>query len=386
MKKPAVKVSIIVPVYNVAPYLVRCLDSLCAQTLADIEIICIDDKSTDNSLEILREYENTNPQIRVIAMKRNSGVAAARNAGINAANGEYVGFVDSDDYIDTDFYKKLYKLAMRTGADIARAGVQVHQLNGKTVTDACELRNIEKHGKWFFNWQWWCAIYRRKIIQDNKIAFPKDIICGEDTVFLANCINAANFVAFRRDTFYHYVRREGSLDEQIISAKKLYARISALNSIGEIYNRADMSECDYVSMYAWLMGGLHSHFYKNTLDKCRNEITQAVIELYQKCRAKSQIAHEVSQIFGTDGAACIQSLDAAGLRRILNQTQMHSQTRQETFFLFGAIPAWQTLKSRDWFIFRIAGIDIVRIKTDALDFRLWILYLPIIRKKRKFKR
>ena len=88
------KISVIVPVYNVAPYLPKCLDSICNQTLKDIEIICVNDCSTDSSFEILKEYSQKDSRIKLIDFKENKGVSAARNAGIKTAHGEYIGFVD----------------------------------------------------------------------------------------------------------------------------------------------------------------------------------------------------------------------------------------------------------------------------------------------------
>ena len=103
-----IKVSVIVPVYNCEKYLKKCLDSLVNQTLKDIEIICVNDGSTDNSGRILEEY--TDSRIKIIT-KENGGLSSARNAGIAVAKGEYLGFVDSDDWVDLDFYEKLYNTA-----------------------------------------------------------------------------------------------------------------------------------------------------------------------------------------------------------------------------------------------------------------------------------
>ena len=118
------KVSIIVPVYNIEKYLAKCLDSLINQTLEDIEIICVNDGSTDNSAEILNEYAQKDCRIKIINQD-NAGLSAARNTGINAANGEYIGYVDSDDWIDLNFYEKLYNAAKDTDADI----VKLQELN-----------------------------------------------------------------------------------------------------------------------------------------------------------------------------------------------------------------------------------------------------------------
>ena len=108
------KVSIIVPVYNVEKYLEECLDSLVNQTLKEIEIICINDFSPDNSLEILHRYKNNYPDLmKIIDLKQNVGPGYARNHGLDMAQGEYIVFVDPDDYIDITMCEKLYNMAKK---------------------------------------------------------------------------------------------------------------------------------------------------------------------------------------------------------------------------------------------------------------------------------
>ena len=104
-----IKVSVIVPVYNVESYLEECLESLVNQTLKDIEIICINDASTDNSLQILKEYKKKYSKlIQIIDLKKNVGLGYARNNGLDKAQGEYIAFVDSDDYVDVTMCEKTY--------------------------------------------------------------------------------------------------------------------------------------------------------------------------------------------------------------------------------------------------------------------------------------
>ena len=134
------KVSVIVPVYNVEKYLRKCLDSVVNQTLEDIEIICIDDGSTDSSGAILDEYAQKNKRIKVIH-KKNEGQSIARNIGINLAQGEYIGFVDSDDWISTGFYEKLYSEAIKYGADISITSIdRIYSEN-----NIKKLINIQEH-------------------------------------------------------------------------------------------------------------------------------------------------------------------------------------------------------------------------------------------------
>lgn len=116
------KVSIIVPVYNVEKYLKRCLDSLVNQTLKDIEIICVNDGSTDGSLAILNEYVRNDDRI-VVINQENSGQSVARNRGIDVAKGEYIGFVDSDDWVCEDYFERLHNSAIQNNAEIAVGGI-----------------------------------------------------------------------------------------------------------------------------------------------------------------------------------------------------------------------------------------------------------------------
>ena len=118
------KISVIIPVYNTEKYLSRCLDSVVNQTFKDLEIICVNDGSTDNSNEILDRYASKDNRITVINQK-NGGLSAARNTGLRHASGQYIGFVDSDDWIDIDYYECLIGLAEKNNADIVMAGMRV---------------------------------------------------------------------------------------------------------------------------------------------------------------------------------------------------------------------------------------------------------------------
>ena len=117
------KISVIVPVYNVEKFLEKCLKSIIEQTFEDLEIICINDGSTDKSLSILNSYAAKDPRIKILS-QTNQGQSCARNAGLEIASGEYIGFVDSDDWIDLDFYEKLYNTAKKYDADIAVASIK----------------------------------------------------------------------------------------------------------------------------------------------------------------------------------------------------------------------------------------------------------------------
>jgi len=124
----SIKVSIIVPVYNTGKYLRKCIESIINQTLKDIEIICVNDGSTDNSLEILEEYAARDKRISVISHE-NRGNGATRNVGLRQAKGEYIGFVDSDDFIDLTMFEKLYKKAKLYNCDVVMTGIYLYNTN-----------------------------------------------------------------------------------------------------------------------------------------------------------------------------------------------------------------------------------------------------------------
>lgn len=213
-----VKVSIIVPVYNVEKYLSKCLDSLISQTLKDIEIICVNDGSVDNSLDILKNFAQKDPRIKIID-KQNEGVAIARNIALEQATGEYIGFVDSDDYIDLDYFEKLYNTATKNNSDIAVASILKHKKYfdkynvryseeqvAENIQEKIKLCGDKKH---FFFYAW-NKIYKTDLIKNNKIKFSEGQIY-EDVMFAMNALYFSNKVVSVPNTKYHYVERNNSL-------------------------------------------------------------------------------------------------------------------------------------------------------------------------------
>lgn len=210
------KVSIIVPVYNVEKYLEKCLDSLINQTLKDIEIICVNDGSKDNSLNILEEYSKNDNRI-IIINQYNAGVSVARNSGIDIAKGEYIGFVDSDDWVDLDFYEKLYNSAIKNDADIAVAGIIrtkknkktfILEYNDKEVTNniyrKIELCDIPE-----------CCfvvnkIYKLDKLKNLNIKFETNRIY-EDMVWTPQILYGMDKIVTVSDTYYYYWRHSNTL-------------------------------------------------------------------------------------------------------------------------------------------------------------------------------
>lgn len=208
-------VSIIVPVYNTAKYLKQCLDSLAAQTLKDIEIICIDDGSTDGSEKILDQYAKKDPRFKVLH-KQNTGYGDSMNQGLKLAKGEYVGIVEPDDFVEQDMFEELYAFAEKAKVDIVRSNYYHHsQQKGKTI-DEKQHSIPDKLSRMIVNPKQylqlfhippaiWSAIYRREFIEKNKIIFlPTPGASFQDTGFFFKTWASAKKIALDSRAFLHY--------------------------------------------------------------------------------------------------------------------------------------------------------------------------------------
>ncbi len=212
-----IKVSVIVPVYNVERYLRKCLDSLSAQTLRDIEIILVSDASPDNSAEIMREYEIKDTRIRCIYLDINLKMGGARNRGVEIAKGEYLTFVDSDDYLEPSMLEIMYEKAAATGSDLVYGVYHYTRENGDIIKDVClyppefdgELTAGKKKGvinKLAFPWG---KLFRRSVWMENNISFPEKMIY-EDGPTVPLAILYMHRCAFAEDAYYYYVLHDES--------------------------------------------------------------------------------------------------------------------------------------------------------------------------------
>lgn len=214
-------VSVVVPIFNQERYLEKCLDSLLAQTLPDIEIIGVDDGSSDKSGEIIDAYAAMHDNIRAIH-QANAGLGPARNTGIEAANGRYIGFVDSDDWVHPDMYKQLYEIAVGTSADIIVEGHEEwtngklaskhshplagRMLLGRVEVDACrELfygRSPHDGETIPYPVSVWSQLYRRDLIESVRARFHE--VLSEDVFFNLDVYKAAENVVFTGACGYCY--------------------------------------------------------------------------------------------------------------------------------------------------------------------------------------
>ena len=218
------KLSVIIPVYNVEKYLKECLDSITRQTVKDIEIICVDDGSTDNSPDILKEYQKKDSRIKIIT-KENGGQASARNLGIKEAQGEYIAFIDSDDFIEEEMLEKLYTKANDDNLDIAMCKIATYNNQTGEIKDNVWyymlgiFRDFEKD---VFNHkdtkEFTCniavtpynKIYKTSLIKDNDILFPEGLIFEDEKFFYDIYLRAKKVSIIPEFLYYYRVSRKGS--------------------------------------------------------------------------------------------------------------------------------------------------------------------------------
>lgn len=214
------KVSVIIPVYNTEKYLKACLESVVHQTLQELEILLINDGSTDSSLEIMEYYQGQYPErIRVIT-KENGGQATARNLALPLCTGEYIGFVDSDDYIEPEMYEKMYNRALETDADYVECDYVNVRINEKgeqvRIADyGSRVREYTSRKDMFLDPMLapWNKLYRAELLQKSGVTFPEGLIY-EDTAF---CLKALSFIrkfAFVPGKYVIHFYRGGSTMNQ----------------------------------------------------------------------------------------------------------------------------------------------------------------------------
>ena len=242
------KVSVIIPIYNTEKYLRKCLDSVCNQTLSDIEIICVNDCSTDNSLEILEEYASKDNRIKLIDFKENKGAAVARNAGIDEAKGEYIGFVDSDDFIDLDFYEKLYNKAVKSGADCVKSNMVLENLNNNiAIKEYHNLIDVQKNKLTLNHIP--TTLIKKTFLRNNNITFPESLKSSEDCVFEVMIGVNANHIDIVDNTFYHYIFNNQSLNNtEVYSIEKIKNLLLSFEIIVDYANSHKLSEIDYKNL------------------------------------------------------------------------------------------------------------------------------------------
>lgn len=243
------KLSVIVPIYNAESTLHRCVDSILRQEIEDFEIILVDDGSSDLSLDICNKYAESDKRI-VVCHKKNAGLVAARKSGVELASGKYIGFVDSDDYVDADMYPTLLAEADRNHADIITGGIILdysdHSINSYNLLPEgyYSKEAIEKNviPQMLVNSGFWrygiipgvvTKIFKKSVLVDSLRSIPDELTLGEDVAITSYSMLAAQSLSIIRVASYHYIQTESSMirgysPKRFTAACQMYACIEKI--------------------------------------------------------------------------------------------------------------------------------------------------------------
>ncbi len=297
------KVSVIVPVYNVEAYLPKCLESCINQTLYDIEIICVNDGSTDSSGKILEQYAAIDDRITVIN-KPNGGLSSARNAGIDVAGGEWIMFLDSDDYLSPNACERVWVEAREAWTEIIVFGTEIFPTNPapldwhywtlhigtKRYYENSVIALFNEPGAKPFVWR---QAFSKKLLDNTRVRFDESVGYGEDIVFQFSIFPRAKSIAFIADRLYHYRwYRKGSLMASYNKSLdyKIESHLSISEKIADYWNGKGWLE-KYPSYFlGWLMDFIVYDLTANAYEK-KTEYAERVRALIAKYNLAPQVKH-----------------------------------------------------------------------------------------------
>ncbi|MBQ6992707.1 MAG: glycosyltransferase [Clostridia bacterium] len=277
------KVSIIVPVYNTEKYLDKCLNSLVNQTLQDIEIIVVNDGSKDNSEAIINKFKQNYSDKIVYLNKQNGGLSDARNYAIPYVKSEYIGFVDSDDYVELDMFEKMYNIAIEKNLDLVECNFNWEYPN-KTKDD-CGVNYLTKGDLFLLGRVMVCnKLFKASIIKENNITFPK-LLNYEDIEFFYKLAPYFENSYLLPNSFYHYIQRKNSIINN--QNEKTADIFIILNNIIEFYKNNNLfdnykNELEYLYI-RFLLGSSFLRIVKIKNKKLKKELlNKSINELYLK--------------------------------------------------------------------------------------------------------
>lgn len=228
------KISVIIPVYNASQYINRCIDSILSQTYSDFEIVAVNDGSTDNSLDILKTYESKSNFL--VIDQKNSGPAIARNKGLDASNGEYIMFIDSDDYIDSDYIESYINCIEKSNFDVVMGGYK--KVTGEHI-DFVRCPNGEIFSKYLITGPY-AKIYRKSFLTEHNIFFP-DTTASEDVYFNATVIKNGAKIGYINNKGYYYYFNPASISN---TAHKGFSENVNILELMESINFSEISDIE----------------------------------------------------------------------------------------------------------------------------------------------
>lgn len=296
-------ISVIVPIYNVEQYLVRCIESIRNQTYNDLEIILVDDGSTDTSGEICDSYLSIDERIRVIH-KKNGGLSDARNVGIDAATGDFIGFVDSDDYIHEKMYEVLYRNIELYQTDIAVCDFRSFD-DSKVDVNQVKLENIKVYRneeiyslldgldtKVVVAWN---KLYRRRIFRTYRYELGR---LHEDQWAIHHILYEANSIVFSDLMLYFYYVRNGSITKSDMNSKKIFDLIGAFVDASEFFKQKGMDNQQMSSAYK--AANYVIYFYRQVFN---NPIEDKDVVLKELRRIFKEIMKQNENVFSSKQVA-----------------------------------------------------------------------------------
>lgn len=289
-------VSVIVPVYNVSAFLPRCLESLLGQTLKSIEILCVDDASSDDSAEVVLSFQEKDDRVRLLRQEH-QGVSAARNLGIDSARGEYVAFVDADDWVEPAMLETMVSRAEKDRADIVVCGAQVHFEEGSrrealeralTVEDGLWQRSeedsiwqcLKRNGSWPFVWN---KLLRASLLREHEICYSPRLSLGEDGAFLVLAWQYAEKIAFLEDKLYHYrYQRKESATVRLYQdeVRRFAQHIDVVQVLSEAFFDRGLLEHRGAQLLRWVVDFLYYDFVRLPASE-RRAISEKLKEVLQ---------------------------------------------------------------------------------------------------------
>lgn len=277
-------ISVIVPVYNVESYLERCIESILNQTYRNLEIILINDGSTDGSKEICDKYRRKDSRV-IVVNQDNKGVSSARNLGLELAKGDYIAFVDSDDYLEKDMYELLINCSNESNADIIVCGFL--QMNSKGekkesfIKNSSGLINSFECMKRYFNdseikeimYAPWNKLFKKEVLR--SVRFDENLSMGEDILFIFRCLENSQYIFINNQCKYNYIYRVDSAMRTKFSEKR-FDYIKAFDKMEQICTEK----------YPIILQSLREQNFYHKLNCCRNMI------IYSHYKKKYKLEYE----------------------------------------------------------------------------------------------
>lgn len=317
-----IKLSIIIPVYNVEEYITDCLDSILSTSYKEMEVILVDDCSPDSSFTIIEHYQQLYNNIRIVKHNSNKGLSAARNSGLKVAEGRYIWFIDSDDMIESNAITNIMHRLDKTDLDILFFGYSEILDNKKTVIKTYKSNAIVSGMEYFCNRidsgsltvPSWCQVYSKSFLIDNNITFKEGII-HEDNLFVFRVLMKAQKVYHLDESYYIYRKRENSI-MSIKNEKEYFSFFVILLDIISFWNLNNFSVKENTAILKYI-----KYIYSVWNQR------RAKIDLSKEVQCGSEIEKEIYNLLLREGANLYDSFS----KELLSELSKH-----KVIYMFGA--------------------------------------------------